>query len=81
MWSQLGNSPVSAALVYVDLAGGGETPVAVAYDEPALERESATASPPFAGHLEGRGKSARAKSRGGRCPCHSPTKPRVPARK
>ncbi len=39
MWRQLGNSPVSAALVYVDLAGGGETPVAVAYDEPALERE------------------------------------------
>jgi DNA excision repair protein ERCC-2 len=39
MWSQLGNSPVSAALVYVDLAGGGETPVAVVYDESALERE------------------------------------------
>jgi len=39
MWRQLGNSPVSAALVYVDLAGGGETPVAVPYDESALERE------------------------------------------
>ena len=39
LWRQLGHSPVSAVLIYVDLAGGGETPVAVAYDEPALERE------------------------------------------
>ena len=39
LWRQLGNTPVSAMLVYVDLAGGGETPVAVAYDECALERE------------------------------------------
>lgn len=39
LWRQLGNSPVSGLLIYVDLAGGGETPVAVAYDEPAIERE------------------------------------------
>jgi DNA excision repair protein ERCC-2 len=39
LWRHLGNSPVSASLVYVDLAGGGETPIAVAYDESALERE------------------------------------------
>jgi DNA excision repair protein ERCC-2 len=39
LWRQLGNSPVSGVLVYVDLAGGGETPVTVAYDEPAVERE------------------------------------------
>jgi hypothetical protein len=31
LWRQLGNSPVAAMLIYVDLAGGGETPVAVAY--------------------------------------------------
>jgi DNA excision repair protein ERCC-2 len=39
LWQRLGNSPVSGVLIYVDLAGGGETPVAVAYDETALERE------------------------------------------
>jgi DNA excision repair protein ERCC-2 len=39
LWRQLGNSPISALLIYVDLAGGGETPVAVTYDEAALERE------------------------------------------
>jgi DNA excision repair protein ERCC-2 len=39
LWRQLGNSPVSGALVYVDLAGGGETPVPVAFDESATERE------------------------------------------
>jgi DNA excision repair protein ERCC-2 len=39
LWRQLGNSPVSASLVYVDLADGGEMAVAVAYDESALEGE------------------------------------------
>jgi DNA excision repair protein ERCC-2 len=39
LWRQLGHSPVSGALVYVDLAGGGETPIAVSYDPSALERE------------------------------------------
>ena len=57
----MGNSPVSGLLVYVDLAGGGETPVAVAYDESAQERELQRAPRPLAGHLAGRGKSARRK--------------------
>jgi DNA excision repair protein ERCC-2 len=39
LWRQLGHSPVAAALVYVDLADGQETPVAVAYDEDAVERD------------------------------------------
>jgi DNA excision repair protein ERCC-2 len=39
LWRQLGNSPVSGLLIYVDLAGGGETPVAVAYNESAVEEE------------------------------------------
>jgi len=39
MWQRLGNRPVSAAVVYVDLAGGGETTVAVAFDEAEVERE------------------------------------------
>ena len=39
LWQRLGNSPVSGLLVYVDLAGGGETPVTVAYDESTVERE------------------------------------------
>ena len=37
LWRQLGNTPVAAMLIYVDLAGGGETPVAVTYDEPSVE--------------------------------------------
>jgi DNA excision repair protein ERCC-2 len=39
LWRRLGNFPVEGALVYVDLAGGGERRVAVAYDESAAERE------------------------------------------
>jgi DNA excision repair protein ERCC-2 len=39
LWRMLGNSPVSAALIYVDLAGGGETVLKVEYDEAALETE------------------------------------------
>lgn len=41
MWQRLGNQPVAAALVYVDLAGAGETVVPVAYDESSVERELA----------------------------------------
>ena len=78
--ASVGQLPRLAALVYVDLAGGGETPVAVTYDESALERGAATASPPSAGHLEGRGKSARAKGRGSRS-LSLTTTPRAPARK
>lgn len=39
LWLRLGNSPVTGRLVYVDLAGGAETPIAVAYEEAALEKE------------------------------------------
>jgi DNA excision repair protein ERCC-2 len=39
LWRQLGHLPVSGALVYVDLAGGGESPVEVAYDESAVDRD------------------------------------------
>jgi DNA excision repair protein ERCC-2 len=39
LWRKLGHAPISAALVYVDLASGAETAVAVTYDEEALERE------------------------------------------
>ena len=39
LWRSLGHAPVAASLVYVDLAGGAETAIAVAYDEPEIERE------------------------------------------
>jgi DNA excision repair protein ERCC-2 len=38
LWSQLGNSPVTGALIYVDLAGAGETAIGVKYSEADLER-------------------------------------------
>ncbi|HEX4121431.1 MAG TPA: ATP-dependent DNA helicase [Verrucomicrobiae bacterium] len=38
LWSRLGNSPVTGALVYVDLASAEEFCVPVDYDEDALER-------------------------------------------
>lgn len=39
LWRQLGHAPVGGFLIYVDLAGGSESPLAVAYDEPAVEVE------------------------------------------
>jgi DNA excision repair protein ERCC-2 len=38
LWGRMGNSPVSGALVYVDLATGQEFCVRVDYDEAAMER-------------------------------------------
>ena len=64
LWRRLGNSPVSGVLVYVDLAGGGETSVAVTYDEAALEAGNAAPPRSPAGHLEGRGKKPGGKGRG-----------------
>ncbi|HWD18830.1 MAG TPA: ATP-dependent DNA helicase [Verrucomicrobiae bacterium] len=39
LWARLGHSPVTGALVYVDLASGEETALAVPYDAEALERD------------------------------------------
>jgi DNA excision repair protein ERCC-2 len=39
LWRLLGNTPVTAALVYVDLASGEETRIPVVYDEAELESE------------------------------------------
>ncbi len=39
LWTRLGHSPVSGALVYVDLASGAETPITVEYDPEQSERE------------------------------------------
>jgi DNA excision repair protein ERCC-2 len=39
LWRRLGNSPVSGALVYVDLATAQELPVAVAYNQEVMERQ------------------------------------------
>jgi len=41
LWRRLGNAPVSGALVYVDLATAEELPVAVAYNEEAMEHDLA----------------------------------------
>jgi DNA excision repair protein ERCC-2 len=39
LWRRLGHSPVTGALVYVDLSSGRETCTPVAYNVPALERD------------------------------------------
>ncbi len=39
MWARLGHAPVAGALVYVDLASGGETAISVGYDGEEVDRD------------------------------------------